>query len=169
MEIPKGSLLHSGKINYDYIDSYEYIIKDLHNKLDIEKVTEVFSQPGPKWFEKLFWLRDKIASIFKLKTSETTGNSKNRKPDTQAGIFRILDKTATEIIMGEDDKHLNFKVSLLLNQGNDNYKSITVTTAVALNNLLGKIYFFIIKPFHKAIIPRLLKRKFKQMEKELNT
>ena len=62
------SLLHFDNSDYDYIDSYEYTIIDKKNRIDIPEIVKAFAKPGPKWFEGLFALRNKIASLFKLKT-----------------------------------------------------------------------------------------------------
>lgn len=170
------SLLHFDNSDYDYIDSYEYTIIDKKNRIDIPEIVKAFAKPGPKWFEELFALRNKIASLFKLKTpamvTKKEDNDSNKyEVGTQAGIFKVYDKTATEIILGEDDKHLDLRISLFLEQSkyNENEKKITVTTIVKLNNKLGKYYFFIIKPFHRTIVPLILKRNFKQLESEINT
>ena len=115
------SLLHFDNSDYDYIDSYEYTIIDKKNRIDIPEIVKAFAKPGPKWFEGLFALRNKIASLFKLKTpamvTKKEGNDSNKyEVGTQAGIFKVYDKTATEIILGEDDKHLDLRISLLLNK-----------------------------------------------------
>ena len=169
------SLLHFDNSDYDYIDSYKYTIIDKKNRIDIPEIVKAFAKPGPKWFEGLFSLRNEIASLFKLKTpamvvkKEDNGSNKY-EVGTQAGIFKVYGKTATEIILGEDDKHLDLRISLLLEQSkyNENEKKITVTTIVKLNNKIGKYYFFIIKPFHRTIVPLILKRNFKQLESEIN-
>lgn len=173
MEIRKDVLLHAD--NYDYIDHYEYVIMDLKNKIGILEIAETFVKPGPKWFEGLFALRHKIASIFKLKTPAAIksgdDNYRNKwEAGARAGIFKVFSKTETEIILGEDDRHLDLRISLLLNQHvNSSEKKVTVSTMVKYNNNLGRIYFFVVKPFHRAIIPVLLKKNFKKLELEVNS
>ena len=68
--------------------------------------------------------------------------------------------------MGENDKHLNFKVSILLEKLEANNKSITISTIVVFNNWFGKLYFFPVKPFHKLIVPIMLKSILKDLEKD---
>lgn len=155
--------------NYDYIDSYEYVITDKKNRIGISDVAEIFTQPGPKWFESLFALRNKIASLFGLKTEASIlGENDNDRWEAgkQAGIFKVFGKTDTEIVFGEDDKHLDVRVDLLLgkNGQNEEEKKITVTTVVRLHNRLGKCYFFVIKPVHRTVVPMILKQKFRQLE-----
>lgn len=154
---------------YDYIDSYEFVIVDKGNKISISDIAEVFIQPGPKWFEGLFVLRNKIASLLGLKTPKTIKSESNNhqwEPGTQTKIFKVFGKTDTEIVFGEDDKHLDLRISLLLKQStqNINEKEVIVTTVVNLHNRLGRYYFLFIKPIHRSIVPLILKRKFKQLE-----
>ena len=65
----------------------------------------------------------------------------------------IIEDTENEAIMRKDDKHLLFYVSIA-KIGNN---LIDVTTVVQYHNALGKVYFFFIKPFHKMIVPRVVK------------
>lgn len=68
-------------------------------------------------------------------------------PGDRLGIFRITYIDDRELICGEEDSHLDFRVSLFKK---DN--AVILTTQVSVNNLLGKVYMFVITPFHKAII-----------------
>lgn len=73
--------------------------------------------------------------------------------------FRILDKTDNEFIFGKDDKHLNFRSSFLINvNSNDGVKKINLSTVVKFNNMLGRLYFIPVKPFHKLIMRTILSR-----------
>lgn len=157
---------------YDYIDSYEYVITDKNNKIGISDLAKVFDESGPQWFEYLFVLRNKIVSLFGLKTSASPiGNNDNNgsEPGVKAGIFKVFGKTETEMVLGEDDKHLDVRIVLLLKRSrqNEEEKEITVATVVKLHNRLGRCYFFFIKPFHQTVIPFILKRKFRQLETEI--
>ncbi len=79
----------------------------------------------------------------------------------------MFNRTDKEVILGEDDKHLNFRVSLFLDhQINDpNKKHLTVSTTVEFNNWFGRIYFLPVRPFHKLIVPTMLKGIIKHLEK----
>ncbi len=172
MSISKQSKLEQYFPVYQYMDSFDVVIEDLNDKIGILDLAEVFTKPDSKWFEMLFALRDKIVSLFKLKTLAGTKKEDNEsfgewEIGARAGIFKIYGKSENEIIFGEDDKHLDFRVSLLYEQCEEKKKKVSVTTAVKFNNALGRVYFFFIKPFHRMIVPILFKRKFKQFELEL--
>jgi hypothetical protein len=61
---------------------------------------------------------------------------------------------------------LNFRVSLFLKQQapGTNYKELTVSTAVEFNNWFGRLYFLPVPPFHKLIVPAMLKGIVKELE-----
>ena len=76
--------------------------------------------------------------------------------------------TENEVILGEDDKHLNFRVSLILNpkgKKTEN-KDLIVSTTVEFNNWFGRLYFLPVRPFHKLIVPTILKGMIRDLEKQ---
>jgi hypothetical protein len=75
----------------------------------------------------------------------------------RAIYFLVTDRSDVEIVMAEDDKHLYFKTSVLLQKdANPQFESLFVTTIVQFHNIWGRVYFAPIKPFHQLIIKRLL-------------
>ena len=46
-------------------------------------------------------------------------------------------------------------------------KTLNVTTAVRLNDRLGRGYFCFIKPFHRMIVPAVVKRSLHRLESEV--
>ena len=83
----------------------------------------------------------------------------------------MFDKTDNEVILGEDDKHLDFRVSLLLDKlaSKTEQKNLTITTTVKFNNSFGRLYFLPVRAFHKLIVPTMLKGIIKQLENETTT
>ena len=141
--IPENSLILSGFENIDYCDIYQ-----IRKKTD--KSAEVISKDilqMPKWVLVLMKLRNRIVSVFGLKTDKNT-----EEADT---FFTVIKKSENEIVMGEVDKHLDFRLSILKS---DIEGTISLITAVHFNNIWGRLYFFIIKPFHKVILKTTLKR-----------
>lgn len=61
------------------------------------------------------------------------------------------------MVLVGDDRHLKFTVSMTVVSLPQNKKQVIVTTAVHYHNLLGKLYFFCIRPFHGIIVPFTIK------------
>ncbi|HEY9262890.1 DUF2867 domain-containing protein [Chitinophaga sp.] len=70
--------------------------------------------------------------------------------------------TEKELILGENDKHLDFRVSLYLQQ-QPAAQQLLCTTTVHYNNRWGKRYFFFVKPFHRLIVPVNIKSTIHQL------
>jgi hypothetical protein len=143
--IPKKSLILNGFSKVDYYDSYQISAKTEKSAEEISK--ELLQLTG--WTIALLKLRNSIVKVFGLKT-ET-----NKKQDT---FFMLIEKNEDEIVMGEADKHLDFRASVMKNRLEN---TISLTTVVHFNNIWGRIYFFPVRPFHKIIMKALLKRYLK--------
>lgn len=102
----------------------------------------------PKWVNWLMKIRNSIVGIFGLKTAK-------EERDGQTMYFAVIEQNENEIVMGEKDKHLDFRASVLVDKA---YSFLYVTTLVHFNNFGGRVYFFPVKPFHKIILKSLLKR-----------
>lgn len=87
-------------------------------------------------------------------------------PGEQIGLFKVVDKTNNEIVLGEDDKHLDFRISFFIDEISCNEFKITLTALVKFNNKFGRLYFVFVKPFHKLIADEILKRIATKVEDE---
>lgn len=171
--VPEDSVLVRDGSKYDYIDTYKGLLKDANDKIQSKDVCKAFFTSAPGWVDKLFELRNRMVSVVGLKTS---GNIKNRQqlldefqcnPGQQLGLFKVFYRDEKEVILGEDDKHLNFRVSLYLNKAtsDETQKELTISTTVKFNNWFGRLYFLPVKPFHSFIVPAMQKAIVKQLEK----
>lgn len=61
-------------------------------------------------------------------------------------------------LIGADDTHLSFRIILSLNNN-----ILSCKTQVIFNNNFGRFYFFVVKPFHKLIVPSRLKASIKNL------
>jgi Protein of unknown function (DUF2867) len=110
------------------------------------------SQPG--WAQSLMRLRDTIVKPLGIKTATQLASSEGGR----IGIFRIYAVTDDEIIVGEDDSHLDFRLSLLRDRQAGPHGNITLASVVHCHNKVGRAYIALIKPFHKLIVQRSLAR-----------
>ena len=168
-QFPQSSVLKV--TDYDYYDSFKTIVNDSKNAINSTDVAKAFMSSAPDWVGGLFSFRNKIVGVFGLKTGpqitnkEEALNNFEGKPGESLGFFKVFEKTDNEIILGEDDSHLDFRVSLLLEPDTDLTKVLTITTTVKFKNAFGRIYFFPVKPFHRLIVPVMLKGITKEMNK----
>ncbi|MDD4992804.1 MAG: DUF2867 domain-containing protein [Paludibacter sp.] len=128
-------------------------------------IGKAFFSSGPRWIDKLFILRNKIVAAFGLKTSENETSRQNQvdnfncEPGEHLGLFTVFNKTENEVILGANDKHLNFRVSLFLDntKSGTEQRNLTISTTVEFNNWFGRLYFLPVRTFHRLIVPTILK------------
>ena len=119
----------------------------------------IFAQQAP-WVRGLMSVRDTIVSVFGLKTAKDLQTLSAEGPTDRVGIFKIYNKRPHEIVLGEEDKHLDFRLSVLVLErpgsalGND----LILSTVVHCHNLLGRAYILAIEPFHRLVVKSYLRR-----------
>src|SRR5437899_137678 len=107
----------------------------------------------PLWIESLTSLRNILVTPFGLKTSGASRTA----PREMIGIFPVVSETPERLVAGFNDKHLDFRVVVdVANSGTA--RNVTATTLVKTHNWLGRTYLAIIVPFHRQIVPTLLRR-----------
>jgi hypothetical protein len=143
-------------LKIDFVDTFS-TTNHINN---IEEITNLVFNTTPKWINSLFAIRNKIASLFGLKTEMPSDYNENYKVGGYVKFFKIFSISDNEVILGADDSHLNFR-AVINNDKSDSY-NIKVITLVEYNNLKGKIYMGIIKPFHRQIVKIMVTNAYKQ-------
>jgi hypothetical protein len=112
-----------------------------------------FERPAP-WVERLMGLRDRLVGGFGLKkASDLRAGTAGGGP--RIGFFRIYETHADEVVLGEDDRHLDFRVSVMRSPAGD---SLTAVTVVHCHNLFGRNYIRLIAPFHRLVVRSALQQ-----------
>ena len=120
----------------------------------------VFEQPAT-WIDTLMGLRDTLVAGLGIKTASGMRAESDAAAHERIGMFRIYAKSANEIVLGEDDKHLDFRISVLrqmrtISSGPAPY--LIVSTVVSCHNVLGRLYLNAVGPVHRVIFPAMLRR-----------
>ncbi|MFM0075564.1 DUF2867 domain-containing protein [Paraburkholderia sediminicola] len=113
------------------------------------------------WIAKLLGLRDALVARFGLKTSKQLRMANPPGSRDRVDIFRIYTRSAHEIILGENDSHLDFRLSVLqqtrdTREGSARY--LILSTVVHCHNGLGRFYILAIAPFHRLVVRSTLRR-----------
>jgi hypothetical protein len=122
--------------------------------LDARHAAERIMTRQPRWAEALLRLRNLLVAPFGLKTS---GASK-AAPREMIGIFPVLSETPDRLVAGFNDKHLDFRLVVDVANAGAATQNVTATTLVLTHNWLGRTYLAIILPFHRLIVPTLLRQ-----------
>ena len=157
--VPSSAAIHDYLPDADFADAYEVAVP----ARDIlpEESFHAIMKSMPDWFRNLFKLRNKLVRPFGL--IAPTANELDSMAPKQAyelgeriGVFEFYGRTDDEVITGADDKHLDFRLSVLRrNEGK--MDRVTVTTLVQRHNLAGRLYLRSILAFHELGIRSLLR------------
>lgn len=112
--------------------------------------------PAP-WFRVLIRLRDRLVTGLHVKTSTQLRAIATAEGVDHIDFFRVLSTVDHEMVLGEDDRHLDFRVSLMLLPDKAGAE-LVATTAVHCHNALGRTYLFLIAPFHRLVVHTNLSR-----------
>ena len=113
------------------------------------------TQPG--WARGLMTVRDRVMRVFSVKTSTRIAAEATKAGRARVGFFPVVSRSTTEIVVGEDDRHLDFRTALQV-RGEPGAREAVVTTVVQCHNALGRTYLLTITPFHKLIVRAGLRR-----------
>lgn len=108
----------------------------------------------PPWISWLVKIRDTMVAGYGLKTAKQLATLAADGNVYRMGIFKIYSRNEAEIIVGEDDRHLDFRVSILCLPGAtpETNRQVVVSTVVHCHNRLGRAYLFVIAPFHRLVV-----------------
>lgn len=149
---PPQALISTGLPSSDFSDAYSGHTARA-GVTAMQVVTAMFDNP-PGWVTSLMAVRDGIVSLVGLKTSKGLAAQKR---EGKAGIFPVRYSSATEVVLGEDDKHLDFRIWVHVEpQGSGS--RVTMSTVVRTHNRLGRVYLATIMPFHRLISRQTLAR-----------
>lgn len=103
-----------------------------------------------RWIDALLALRNILVSPFGLKD----GRQPLPEGVVRLGIFPVVSQEPGRVVMGFDDKHLDFRLVVDAPGNGD----VTGTTLIRAHNWLGRIYLAIVLPFHRIIVPAMMRR-----------
>lgn len=131
----------------DWWDRFEgEMVSPKSSSLDVSRL--LLDHP-PLWISRLMILRNRVVSLFGLKTVELAAGA-------SAGGFPVLSSTPERTVLGFDDRHLDFRIVIDLEETGSRQR-VSVTTIVRRRNLFGRLYLLIVGPFHRRIVPATMR------------
>ena len=140
VSLPPESALHARVGPGDFLDCYS-VAAAVPTRRAAEIITDF-----PGWARFLLQIRRLVTAPFGLSQDGPAAADK-------VGPFPVEQDTETEMIAGFDDKHLDFRVSVLSRDG-----QVSLATWVHPHNIGGRLYLAAIMPFHILIARDALAR-----------
>ena len=130
---------------------------------DLETLAHIALERQAWWIRALTCIRDVVMAIVGVQSSRAVGIAGAARGSV-IGYLPVLSKNATELIVGADDRHLDFRVTIQQRACADNERELLVGTVVHCHNRLGRIYLATIAPFHRIILRANLERAVREMK-----
>ena len=146
------SLPHPALTDADWADCFETLVA--RSGLTAEIAARQAFGRMPKWVDALMALRNLIVRPLGLKGD----------PDAAAtgvpriGMFPVISNDPDEIVLGFDDRHLDFRIVVQTEPCGEGETRIRMMTLIRRHNFLGRAYLATIMPFHKLIVASTLSR-----------
>jgi Protein of unknown function (DUF2867) len=142
----------------DLADAFAVTLGKAHDG-DIRTLAQsILGDPAP-WVRMLLALRDAAVAGFGVRTSGEMRRAAAKDRGGHIDFFRVRRQSERELVVGEDDRHLDFRASILLRPGVDGGgDELVVTTVVHCHNRLGRTYLALIAPFHRLVVKTSLGR-----------
>jgi len=149
---PADSLIASLFAGADLLDAYAVALPSDASR-DIGLLARaVLGQPAP-WFRSLLRMRDAAVGRFGVKTSQQFRAEAKAIGAEHIDSFRVRARSERELVVGEDDRHLDFRASVLLRPRlTEPGLELVATTVVHCHNSLGRVYLAVIRPFHHLVV-----------------
>lgn len=149
---PAHALASAALANSDFSDAWRGQT-DRGGVTAMQVAIGMFKDP-PRWVNTLMSVRDGIVGRFGLKTS---AHLPADSPGGSAGIFPVLLNTPTEVVLGADDKHLDFRIWVHV-APHGGGSQLTACTVVRTHNRFGRLYLATIMPLHRLLSRKMLAR-----------
>ncbi len=154
---PADSAMASLYAGADLCDAQAIVLPETASD-DVVVLARAVLASRPVGVASLMAIRDGVMHRFGVKTSGEIGGAAAARKQETVGPFPLRERRAEEVVMGEDDRHLDFRTSMLLRHGSDGKRELVWISVVNCNNRLGRVYLTAVAPFHRRIVPAFLNR-----------
>lgn len=116
--------------------------------LDAITATERIMARMPRWITGLLMVRNAIVAPLGLRGAGPRQNSQSFM-----GPFPVVSQTPERVVLGFNDRHLDFRLVVDVPGSGE----IIGTTLIRTHNWLGRVYLAIVLPFHRIIVPAMMR------------
>lgn len=161
IDIPQQSLIYPTIHDADFADAYTITLDQVNPDASALSFWLSNIRKTPAWVDGAMKLRNRVVERLGLKNLGELSAIDVNKPERdyrvgeRLGIFTIEHISPNELILGDKDKHLNVRLSLLVQNAG---QMLTISTVVHEHNWLGRVYMWFVAPMHRIIAPSVLKR-----------
>ena len=160
-DFPSNSALDLDTVRGAYFhDSYRAVLA--RPELGIIDIFFALFGHAPLWMKLLLIVRNAVAKLFGLEAPSVEeimrpAVSSEYRVGDKIGPWPIYFIAGNELVVGRNNKHLDFRLSVLKAKVGD-ATNVVVTTVCSVHNVFGKVYLFFIVPFHRIGVRALMSK-----------
>lgn len=143
-------------LNSEYVDMLppvaftdRYVVQFHNDSIDAITAARRIFDHMPLWVVMLMWMRNQVVRPFGLLTQVPEGRE-------AIGFFPVVEKSNDRVVLGFDDKHLDFRIIVETIAFDGGVTEVSADTIVRTNSWFGRRYLGVVKPFHRLIVPVML-------------
>ena len=140
VSVPCSPLLAHALPFTDWSDAYAVPVPKEAPRHDAQEWADAVFHAPPLWIQVLFGVRELFVRAVGI---ERAGNH----------VFDTVSRTAGEVLLGVDQSHLAFRISVLVERDR-----VVVTTLVNVRNRRGAAYFTLVRKAHPLVVRSMLAR-----------
>lgn len=160
--MPSDSVLAPLYAGADLLDAFA-IRLPAEASNDVEVLARAAFERQAWWIRALTCLRDMVMVTVGVTSSRAVGLAAAARGPV-IGYLPVLSMSATELVVGADDRHLDFRATIQLRADAENERELVTGTVVHCHNRLGRVYLATIAPFHRVIVRANLERAVRAMK-----
>ncbi|MEP6823385.1 MAG: DUF2867 domain-containing protein [Ramlibacter sp.] len=157
--IPAVSVLDRGFLEAAWFqDAYRVPLR--RTGADVADIFIAIFAHHPLWMKRVLMARNRLVSWFGLEAASAAEMRHFEikhcyRVGENIGVWPIFCLTATELVAGRDNGHLDFRLSVC-KLGEAGTASVVVSTVCVVHNCWGKLYLLCVIPFHKWGLRRIM-------------
>ncbi|MCX8999230.1 DUF2867 domain-containing protein [Rhizobiaceae bacterium BDR2-2] len=145
------TLPHAALAGADWADGWTLVLP--HGRPTALQAAHRMLGNSPAWVRLLMTLRNRIVALFGLKTAGVAAGAEG-----QIGGFPVVSERDDQVVLGFNDRHLDFRIVIDVVLESAGGSRVSVTTLVDRHNLFGRFYIAAVTPFHRLIVTSALAR-----------
>lgn len=129
---------------------------------DVDTLARIACEHQAWWIRALTRLRDALVAPAGVKSTCKIAAAAHGRA---IGFFPVLAQTASEIVLGADDRHLDFRAAIALQEDAGGRRELVAVTVVHCHNRFGHCYLAAITPFHRLIVKANMERTVRTVQR----
>jgi hypothetical protein len=129
---------------------------------DVDTLARIACEHPAWWIRLLNRLRDALVAPAGVKSTRMLAAAAHGRA---LGFFPVLSQTANEIVVGADDRHLDFRAAIALRVDDGGRRELVAVTVVHCHNRFGRCYLAAITPFHRLIVKANMERAVRTVQR----